>query len=233
MENKAVRLEDLSVVKDYIDNKNNEINVHLETRLEKDTSDSTHTQVYAKNTDGTQTVIDIAKVAGGLPRYSDDGCIDVGMPTSGTEATPKHYVDGLFNGANKSESFTDYSSMITSLNTLDDTGYAVGQNIMIVTLNVPDLWVSKIAEESVAYTYVSDDEFINELNTNGFVQVGYYSLSALETQKVDLTEYDKSETTDAKIENLKTEMNQKHMSKDAITLTLKENGAYTLTITKE
>lgn len=102
------------------------------------------------------------------------------------------YVDDKFNGANKAVSFVNYSAMISSLNALANTSYSVGQNIMIVTLAVPDLWVSEIAEESVAYTYVSDDDFVNELNTNGSVQVGYYKLSALETQKVDLTDYVKN-----------------------------------------
>lgn len=102
------------------------------------------------------------------------------------------YVDERFDGANKAVSFINYSSMISSLNALNNTEYNVGQNIMIVTLAVPDLWVSEIAETSVDYTYVSDDEFVNDLNTNGSVQVGYYKLSALETQKVDLTDYVKN-----------------------------------------
>lgn len=105
------------------------------------------------------------------------------------EQTAKEYTDEKFNGANKSVSFVNYSSMISSLNILGNNNYNVGQNIMIVTLKVPDLWVSEIAEESIAYTYVSDTDFINELATNGSVQVGHYRLSALETQKVDLTEY--------------------------------------------
>lgn len=99
------------------------------------------------------------------------------------------YVDDKFNGANKAVSFDDYSSMVASLNTAESSTYNVGQNIMIVTLEVPDLWVSEITAESVAHTYVSDADFIDVLKTNGYVQVGYYKLSALETQKVDLTEY--------------------------------------------
>ena len=113
-------------------------------------------------------------------------------PINDTDATAKKYVDDKFNGANKAVSFVNYSSMITSLNALGNTSYSVGQNIMIVTLAVPELWVSEVAETSVAYTYVSDDDFVNQLTTNGSVQVGYYKLSALEIQKVDLTEYVKN-----------------------------------------
>ena len=95
-------------------------------------------------------------------------------------------------GANVSLSFGNYASMISVFNALGNDVYRVGQNIMIVTLNVPDLWVSDIAETSTTYTYTSDDDFANELKTNGTVQVGFYKLSALETQKVDLTEYVKN-----------------------------------------
>lgn len=104
----------------------------------------------------------------------------------------KNYVDERFNGANKSVSFVNYSLMISSLNSLGNASYNVGQNIMIVTLNVPDLWVIDVAETSVVYSYVSDDDFVSELKTNGSVQVGYYVLGALETQKVDLTDYVKN-----------------------------------------
>lgn len=92
-------------------------------------------------------------------------------------------------GANVSLSFGNYASMISVFNALGNDVYRVGQNIMIVTLNVPDLWVSEIAETSTTYTYISDEEFTNELKASGTVQVGFYKLSALETQKVDLTDY--------------------------------------------
>lgn len=92
-------------------------------------------------------------------------------------------------GAHQAVSFGNYETMITALNALPKDTYKIPQSIMIVTLNVPDLWVSSIAEESVAYTYVDDDTLANEIKTNGSVQVGYYVLSALETQKVDLTDY--------------------------------------------
>ena len=105
------------------------------------------------------------------------------------EQNAKAYTDQKFNGANKAVSFINYSSMITSLNVLGNNAYSVGQDIMIVTLGVPDLWVSQIAEQSVAYTYISDTDFVNELNTNGIIQVGYYVLAALETQKADLIDY--------------------------------------------
>lgn len=95
-------------------------------------------------------------------------------------------------GANQSVTFESYSAMVSALNTLSNDVYNVGQNVMIVTLNVPDLWVSEIAEAAVEFTYNSEEDFTNQLSTNGYVQVGYYKLSALETQKVDLNEYAKN-----------------------------------------
>lgn len=101
-------------------------------------------------------------------------------------------VESIAKGAGQARSYGDYATMIEALNALPNDVYNVGQNIMIVTLNVPDLWVSAIAEEHVEYAYVDDTTLANEIFTNGSVQVGYYVLSALETQKVDLTDYVKN-----------------------------------------
>ena len=95
-------------------------------------------------------------------------------------------------GANQSLSFGDYATMVSVFNSLNNDIYRTGQNILIVTLNVPDLWVSAIAEESISYDYTIDEDLINLLKEQGFVQVGYYKLSQLETQKVDLKEYQKA-----------------------------------------
>ena len=91
-------------------------------------------------------------------------------------------------GANQSLVYGDYSTLITAFNALDNETYKVGQNILIIALNVPDLWISEIADESIRYIYTSDDEFIDTLKENGFIQIGYYKLSTLETQKIDLDE---------------------------------------------
>ena len=99
------------------------------------------------------------------------------------------YVDQKFNGAAKAISFDSYATMITAFNALADDVYVSGQNINILTLEVPDLWVYEVDSTSIPYTYVDDATFTNELETNGYVQVGFYKLAALETQKVDLTDY--------------------------------------------
>lgn len=91
----------------------------------------------------------------------------------------------LAKGTQKAISFSDYQTMITRFNTLGKDYYNVGQSVYIVTLNVPDLWVSGMAESRSTYTYVDDATFINTLQTNGYVQVGYYRFSMVESKKTN------------------------------------------------
>lgn len=108
------------------------------------------------------------------------------VPEADDDAASKYYTDQKFNGANKAVSYGNYSTMITAFNGLASNVYSVGQNIMIVTLDVPDLWVSAVSTSKATYTYTSDSAFVEALKSSGSVKVGYYTLSALETQKVDL-----------------------------------------------
>ena len=112
--------------------------------------------------------------------------------TNKTITSAINEVDSIAKGANQALSYGNYSTMITAFNSLANNVYNVGQNVMIVTLQVPDLWISGIESTSQTYTYTTDEAFTTALNTNGYVQVGYYKLSALETQKVDLTNYVKN-----------------------------------------
>ena len=106
-----------------------------------------------------------------------------------TVPTAINEVNSIAKGANQALSYSNYQAMITAFNSLANNVYNVGQNVMIVTLEVPNLWISGIESTSSTYTYTSDSDFTNSLATNGYVQVGYYKLSSLETQKVDLTNY--------------------------------------------
>ena len=109
--------------------------------------------------------------------------------TNKTIPTAINEVNSIAKGANQAISYSNYSAMITAINAMSNTALNVGQNIYIITLDVPDLWISSIESTSSTYTYTTDEAFITALETNGYVQVGYYKLSALETQKVDLTTY--------------------------------------------
>ena len=98
-------------------------------------------------------------------------------------------VNSIAKGANQAVSYASYQAMVTAFNSLDDDVYNVGQNIYIVTTEVPDLWISSVESTSSTYTYVDDATIVSALQTNGYIQVGYYKLSMLETQKVDLKDY--------------------------------------------
>lgn len=91
-------------------------------------------------------------------------------------------------GANQSLSYGDYATLISTLNVLPKTALNVGQNLYIFTVGVPDLWVAKIVEPAEEYVYTTDEDFINALNENGFVQVGYYIVAQLETQEAAITD---------------------------------------------
>lgn len=112
--------------------------------------------------------------------------------TNKTVSTAINEVNSIAKGANQALSYNNYSAMITEFNALSSSKYNVGQNIYIITLDVPDLWVSSVENTSQTYTYTTDSAFISALETNGYVQVGYYKLSALETQEVNLTNYVKN-----------------------------------------
>ena len=109
--------------------------------------------------------------------------------TSKTITGAINEVDSIAKGANQAISYSNYSAMVTAFNAAPDDEYNIGQNIYILTLDVPDLWVSSVETTSVPYTYTTDAAIISAIDTNGYIQIGYYKLSALETQEVDLTNY--------------------------------------------
>lgn len=110
-------------------------------------------------------------------------------------------VNNIAKKANKAVSFSSYNALVSALNVTDRITYEVGQSIYIQTLNVPDLWVYYITRQDryVKYNYTTDEAFIEEMNRVGFVQIGYYYIAQLETQKVKLDDYDTSEEVDEKI----------------------------------
>ena len=90
-------------------------------------------------------------------------------------------------GRNQSLAYNNYSEMITALNSMSKDELKRGQNIYIGTVGVPDLWVYSVEDSSVTYSYVDDKTIVNSLGTDTTIQVGYYKLAQLETQKADLT----------------------------------------------
>jgi hypothetical protein len=102
-------------------------------------------------------------------------------------------VESIAKGATQAESFFDYEEMVEKLNVAPRDTYRIGQSLFINTRNVPDLWIYNKGISSTTYNYSTDEVFVNELKSKGYVKVGYFTLSALETQKVDLTDYPTTE----------------------------------------
>lgn len=100
--------------------------------------------------------------------------------------------EALEEAGGKVVSFTNYKTMIDSLTTLPKETFNLGQTILIVTLDVPDLWICDITADFTKYTYTSDRAFVNDLMADGVAKVGHFVLSPLETSKVDLTGYVKN-----------------------------------------
>ena len=98
-------------------------------------------------------------------------------------------VRSIAEGAGAAMSFSNYASMVSDFNSAADDDYKLGQSIYINTLNVPDLWIYEISDISILYYYTTDAAFTQLLSQQGYVQIGYYKVAALETQQVDLTNY--------------------------------------------
>ena len=112
-------------------------------------------------------------------------------------------VESIAKGANQAISYPTYKDMLLGnderegLLALDSKVLNIGQSILIGTKDVPDVWVYKYIEPFANYEYKSEEEFANRLKTETHIQVGFYELYALETQKVDLVDYAKKETVEA------------------------------------
>lgn len=117
-------------------------------------------------------------------------------------------VESLAKGANQAESFETYSDFVTAFNSMEKGLWINGQIFNIVTTKVPDLWVVREVEEKVDFVYVSDDDIVNRLETNGTFQVGYYIFGAMESGKVDMSAYPTNAQMNTAIDNaIKTTLN--------------------------
>ena len=125
---------------------------------------------------------------------------DIEIETTANEAL------AIAKGANQAITFDSYDTMWTEIgfNTTANDKYRVGQNVLIKTLNVPDLWIYEVSDSQNweclsedGGSFAGDDAFVELLKTQGTVQVGYYILAAIETQSVDLNAYATKEEVEA------------------------------------
>lgn len=118
-----------------------------------------------------------------------------------TYATKTALQEGLA-GKAKTVTFDTYQAFVTAVNAYTKTQLNIGDNALIKTLGVPDMWVTRVDTTATSYTYTTDQAIVDKLNTTAGLQVGYFHFSKLETTKVDLDPYqtktDNSLTTTAK-----------------------------------
>ena len=100
-------------------------------------------------------------------------------------------IESIAKGANQAICFDNYTAMVEHFRNAPAHAYNNGQNIMIVDLYVPDLWVSMAFDEDHYYEFEDYriDSLAKDVVDSGFIYIGHYRISALETQKVDLTDY--------------------------------------------
>lgn len=141
---------------------------------------------------GNITLHNIAKTGSYSDLLNKPNIVDNLNSTSATDvlsANQGRILNSIIQALPTAESYATISDMISDLNVSSDSAYNVGNDLFIIAMGVPDFWISSKEETSVPYTYTTDEAFINDVATNGYVQVGYYKVSMLETQKVDLTNY--------------------------------------------
>lgn len=201
--------EDLGTKLDKVDNPDNTVLVYAAQEGNQRSVKATHTDEYgtimyrSKSTGQAKIVAPTQPTHIANKQYVDDVAVnlsneisiaktslnaDITSTKGGLENEIK-IVESIAKGANQAVSFISYKSVIAELNYAAKDKYNAGQNFYIAKVGVPDLWVYGKSSPSNTYTYTTDEEFVNLLTQNGIVQVGHYLLAALETQKVDLTEY--------------------------------------------
>lgn len=135
---------------------------------------------------------------------------DVHVTTDGTMNVPKLLeLENLIKGASSAKVCEDLEDMVAQLNTASLADFTVGTNILIKAVGVPDFWISEVYTENTPYVWTNDEDFINNLHpasspSDNSLQVGYYGISFLETDKVDLTGIAKKSYVDQKFTEAQT-----------------------------
>ena len=112
-----------------------------------------------------------AEPSGAVNTHNTSGTAHSDIRTAVTNAQNKaNSAYALAEGRAKAVSFDTVAAMTTALKAAAKTDYKVGDNIFIKALETPDYWVSKVLDNNTG-TY------------------GYFEISALESQKVDLAAY--------------------------------------------
>lgn len=141
----------------------------------------------------------------------------------------------LAEGRSRSASYATIAAMQTALEGASNSQFKVGDNIFIEAVDVPDFWVSKVN------TTKGTDKVPTSGSFNATYNVGYYTISKLETQKVDLSSYALKSYVDTQIANNSSITGIEFTANNTIKLKFKsggkdtsvETGALTSTLAKK
>lgn len=158
-----------------------------------------------------QQAVDTKEDASNKVTYISENSTDEQYPSAKAVYDKIWYVSELAEGANIAKAFDSYADLIAWVDNAPASGFfqsavipnyymPIGNNIMIKTLDVPDLWVMKYAESSTplceditadAQTagMTLDEYIVHLLKTQGYFDTKWIRFTQLETQKVDLSEY--------------------------------------------
>lgn len=200
--------EKIESIEPRVDVLEEQANTLRETKLDiQSPTEAGKKYAYIIDSDGNQTTgrVDSGLVPDTLVYRDSKSQFKVSYPTDMQHAANKQYVDGniiilseslsnvesIAKGANQAWACPNYAEIIPILELSSVEDVNLGQSIYINTLNVPDLWVCKKYTDYKGYIYTTDDAFVEDLMSNPehTLQIGYFGVAPLETQKVDLTEY--------------------------------------------
>lgn len=148
------------------------------------TADANKSVKHATSADSATTATS-ATTANSATKATQDAS---GNVITSTYATKTELQEGLA-GKSQSKTYNNYQAFVTAVNAMNNTALKVGDNVFIVTQDVPDMWVSAVNSSSATYTYTSDSAIVTALGSANGLTVGYYVFRELETEKVDLTAY--------------------------------------------
>lgn len=148
------------------------------------TADANKSVKHATSADSATTATS-ATTANSATKATQDAS---GNVITSTYATKTELQNGLA-GKSQSKTYNNYQAFVTAVNAMNNTALKVGDNVFIVTQDVPDMWVSAVNSSSATYTYTSDSAIVTALGSANGLTVGYYVFRELETEKVDLTAY--------------------------------------------
>ena len=91
-------------------------------------------------------------------------------------------LENLIKGMNQAVAYANYREVVSKFNMAATNAYSVGQPVFVQKIDVPDLWVYSKENTHVDYTYTTDDDLINVISDDGYVQIGYFKLAMMETK---------------------------------------------------